>query len=69
VDVVDTGRALITTQHANGYVGRDHETGSFYVEDVDTEEIVGHARTYAQAGRVFARHKGIEEPEIEVEHE
>ena len=68
VDVVEKGRALITGPTFSGYVAR-RDNGQLYVEDTDTEEFVGWARTYRQAGSLLAAHHHLTNPQLEVHYE
>lgn len=67
VDVIGPGRALIVSGSAQARVGVDG--ARYYVEDADTEQPIGHARSYRAAGELFARHHGLSSAAIEVQHE
>lgn len=67
VDVVEPGRALITGPGMSGRVWRQRRR--LHVEDTDSEQHVGTALTYADAGRLLADHHGLTAYTVEVEHE
>jgi hypothetical protein len=67
VDIVSKGNALIVAGNHQARVGRDGSR--FYVEDVDTEEIIGHSSTFKGAGRVAARSWGLDDLPIEMDRE
>lgn len=70
VDVTEPGRAVIVGGGHQARVGRcDDNPRLFYVEDTDSEEPIGHARTYRDAGKVFAVYHSLDQPDITVDHE
>jgi hypothetical protein len=71
VDVVESGKALIVGGGHQARVGRDgiDRGARFYVEDADTEQVIGHVRTYRAAGLLFASHHELADAAVVVEHE
>ena len=68
VDVTGPGQALIACGAHQARVGRCD--GRLYIEDIDSEAIIGRAATYRQAGQVYRKHLGLPaETPIEVDHE
>ncbi|HVV11591.1 hypothetical protein [Amycolatopsis sp.] len=69
IDVVAAGTAIIIARGLDrqARVGRDGNR--FYVEDADTEQHLGYARSYRDAGRVAARAWGITDYTIELDKE
>lgn len=68
VDIVAPGSALVSARGGHsGRVGRDGRR--MWIEDADTEEVIGHADSYHAAGEVFARHHGIPDPDVVVVRE
>lgn len=67
IDVVSKGSALIVAGNHQARVGRDGNR--FYVEDADTEQIIGYASTYRGAAKVAAKDWGLTDVPIELDHE
>ena len=67
IDVVEPGRAFVRAAGFEGWIGR--EGRRFYIEDSDTEELIGYASSYTAAARTFARHHGIADPQVEIDYE
>jgi len=65
--VTSPGTAVIVAGDRQARVGRDGNR--FYVEDADTEEVIGYASTYKGAARVAARKWGFSEVPIELDRE
>jgi len=41
----------------------------FFIEDADTESLIGYASSYKAAAHKFARHHGIADPQIAIDYE
>lgn len=67
VDVIEPGRAFVVADGHQARVGR--EGTRFYVEDADTEEVIGYARSYRQAADRLARQFGITDYEVVIDKE
>lgn len=67
IDVVSPGNALIVAGNHQARVGRDG--GKYYVEDADTEEVIGRVASYKAAARLAAKHWGFADVPIELDKE
>lgn len=68
VDVVAPGSALVNIR--GGFSARIYrEDGLLYVEDTDSETLVGTARSYAKAAEKFAAHHGLTGVTVKVDYE
>jgi len=68
VDVHAPGSATIVAGSHWAHVGTEGKR-RFYIEDEDTEEIIGYASSYKAAALRYARHYGITDPEIKIIYE
>lgn len=71
VDVIAPGVAIIVGGGHQARVGvNPAQTGTrFYVEDTDGENTIGYARTFRQAGELFAAYFELPDPHIVVDRE
>lgn len=67
IDVVSKGNALIVAGEHQARVGRDGNR--FYVEDVDSEQILGHSATFKGAAKLAAKKWGFLDLPIELDRE
>ena len=68
VDVHAPGSATIVAGRHWAHVGTEGKR-LFYIEDEDTEEIIGYASSYKAAARKYARYYGITDPDIKIVYE
>ena len=68
VDVHAPGSATIIGGGHQASVGTERPR-KFYIEDSDTEELIGYASSYMAAAHTFARHHGIADPQVEIDYE
>jgi len=68
VDVHAPGSATIVAGSHWAHVGTEGKR-RFYIEDEDTEGIIGYASSYKAAALRYARYYGITDPEIKIVYE
>lgn len=68
VDVHAPGSATIVAGSHWAHVGTEGPR-RLYIEDEDTETVIGYASNYKAAARRYARHHGITDPKIEITYE
>lgn len=67
VDVVAPGQALITGPGFSGRAWRAR--GRVHVEDTDSEQYVGTARSYEAGGQLLAAYHGQPDQRVKVDRE